>query len=210
MAETLGTLVARILFESNREGEVFEQGAKNAIVSAIIYMESKFPWLFYKKGIVTIPAGQEAIDLPDDLARLIDAKYNIGTVLYGARQGFIGIPYIDLNSYYNNTQSSGYPSVYSVFGNQLYVYPITNTDLDITLSYNYKDSFYPTAEDDSSIWFADETIDCVRYKALEIFYRDTLQATLETIATYASASDDFQRNLIARNNQKQVLNKLSI
>jgi hypothetical protein len=209
MAVTLGALADRIQIETNQDGTEFRDGIKRAIVTAIKFMEAKFVWLFYKTSTVTILAGGNAVDLPDDFARLVDVKFAIGTVLYGKNQGFIGVPFPDLNGYFSNTDTTGIPLKYSIYGNQLYIYPLTDSDIDFTVNYNYKDSFYPADDADSSIWFNDETVDCVRYKAEEIFYRDMLQS-LEMSLPYQAAFKEWEANLIEKNTNRQIFNELSI
>lgn len=209
MAVTLGNLTDRILRETNMSGAEFTLGVKEAIVTAIKFMEMDFIWLFYKIGTITVLAGGNATSLPDDLAKLIDAKYPIGSVIYGADQGFVGIPYPDLNALFNNTTSSGYPLKYAVYGTQFYIYPYTDTDITFTLSYNYKDSFYPETDNDISIWFNDETVDAVRYKAKEVFYRDTLQSEIEA-APFRGAFKEWEQNMVIKNNNRQLINIISI
>ncbi len=209
MAVTLGELKTRILFETDKSGSDFEYGVTNAIVTAIKYLEHKHPWVFNKTGVITISAGTNYANLPDDFSRLLDAKYSIGNCLYGARQGFTNVTYADLNSYMTTTAETGYPARYAIYGAQLYVTPNTANAIDVTISYNYKDSSYPSNDDDISVWFDDQTIDLVRNKALEIFYRDTLQ-TPELADTYLGIFQDYSNNLSKRNNTRLVQNVLSI
>lgn len=209
MTVTIATLADQILSEINREGDDYFQAAKRAIVTAIKYMEVEFPHYFEKTGTITILSGEKAVDLPADFARLVDAKASASGVYYGAIQGFLQIPYPDLNNYYNTTSQSGLPLKYSLFGGQFVVFPYTASDTDILLSYNYKDAFYPSADGDTSIWFNDETIDPVRYKALEVISRDFLRSP-DSTAVYAQAFADFVDMLIRKSNQQSINNLLSI
>lgn len=218
MAGTLGDLKARILYETNKSGADFDAGVTNAIVTAIIYMEQNHPWIFAKQGSFTIASGDNFFTFPDDFNELIDAKYgivsidsggNTSTVLYGARQGFTSLPYDDLNSLYTNSAETGYPTKYATLGNLFYVYPIQSSDTPIFITYRYKDAVYPQANDDTSIWFNDQTIDALRNKALEIFYRDTLQSP-EIANGYVPIVEDYINTIKRKNSSKTVYNILSI
>lgn len=209
MAITLGNLKTRILYETNKSGDEFDYGVNNAIVTAIKYMEQIHPWVFSKSASLTILATTNAVNLPGDFNRLLDAKYFIGNCSYGSRAGFNSIPYDELFNLFSNTAESGYPTKYAIYGNQLYVYPVTNSDTPILINYNYKDEFYPETDSDSSVWFDDQTVDCVRNKALEIFYRDTLQSP-EIANSYIPIFQDYSNTLIRKNNKRSVFNLLSI
>lgn len=209
MVTTLGQLKTRILYETNKTSQDFEQGVQNAIVSAIIYMESEHPWLFTKTSTVTVGANTNATSLPDDLNQLISATFNLDGANYTERTGFVWVPYDELITYFGNTGDTGIPLKYSNFQELFYIYPITASDQDFTLIYHYKDEFYPNNDSDISIWFNDQTIDLVRTKALEIFYRDTLQSS-EIADTYVPVYQDYVRNLQIKNNKRNVFNRLSI
>jgi hypothetical protein len=213
MAVTLGDLSTQILYETNKSGQEFNYGVTNAIITAIKYMEQKHPWVFSKTAIITIVATStavsNAVNLPADFNRLLDAKYAIGNCLYGTRQGFVSIPYDELNSLITNTAQTGYPLKYAIYGDQFYVYPFTNTNIDFTINYNYKDAIYPAVPSDTSVWFNDQTIDAVRNKALEVFYRDTLESP-EIANSYVPIFQDYSDNLSRKNNKRSVYNLLSI
>src|SRR6056297_2663384 len=157
MAGTYGNLINRISFESNKTGSEFEQGIKNAIITAIKYMEANYYWLFETEADLTILSGQRSANLPSNFSRLIDAKFQLDNILYGRAQSFVNEPFTTLNSYYSITESSGIPAKYSLYGTQFYVYPQTSSDVTIKLYYNYKDAFYPENDDDSSISFDEQT-----------------------------------------------------
>lgn len=209
MAATLGDLKTRILYETNKSGADFDYGVTNAIVTAIKYMEQLHPWVFSKTAIITILATTNAIDLPEDFNRLLDAKYSIGSCIYGSRQGFVSIPYDELFNLMTSTAQTGYPLKYAIYGQQFIVYPITSSDTPITINYNYKDSTYPAVNSDTSVWFNDQTIDAVRNKALEIFYRDTLESP-EIANSYVPIFQDYSAVLKSKNNKRMVFNLLSI
>lgn len=215
MAATLGDLKTRILYETNKNGSDFDYGVTNAIVTAIKYMEMEHPWVFSKGATITILTGTNSVALPADFNQLLDAKYSIPntatgiTILYGAMQGFTSMTYPDLNAMIWSTGETGFPTRYAVWGNQFFVYPYTNTAVPITINYNYKDSFYPAVNNDESVWFNDQTIDVVRNKALEVFYRDTLQSP-EIANSYVPIYQDYSAALSAKNNKRQVFNILSV
>lgn len=219
MAGTLGDLKTRILYESNKSGADFDYGVTNAIVTAIIYMEQNHPWIFVKTGQFIINAGTNFFTFPDDFNELIDAKYGIATppppatptstVYYGVRQGFTPLPYDDLNSLFTNSAQTGYPTQYATLGNIFYVYPITSSNTPVVITYHYKDDVYPQANNDISIWFNDQTIDALRNKALEIFYRDTLQSP-DIADTKVPIFQDYINTIKRKNSSKTIYNILSI
>jgi hypothetical protein len=209
MAGNLLDLRTRILYETNKSGSDFTYGANNAIVTAIIHMEQKHPWVFAKTGQIIIPANTNVGSLPADFNQLLDAQFINGTGLWGSRQGFTIMSYDDLFNLFRNTNEEGFPRKYAVYGDQLYVYPYTNTAITININYNFTDAFYPANDTDTSVWFNNETIDAVRNKALEIFYRDTLQSP-EIADTYVPIFMDYSNNLSRKNNKRLVFNKLSI
>jgi hypothetical protein len=219
VAGTLGDLKTRILYETNKSGADFDYGVTNAIVSAIIYMEQHHPWMFVKQAFFTIDAGTNFFTFPADFNELIDAKYAIVSppfpaplssyVYYGVRQGFTPLPYDDLNSLFTNGGQTGYPTQYATLGNIFYVYPITSSDTPVLITYHYKDEVYPEANNEVSIWFGDQTIDALRNKALEIFYRDTLQSP-EIANTYVAIYQDYIDTIKRKNSSKTIYNILSI
>lgn len=209
MAENFGQVKQWILYQTNKDGSDFDYGVSSAIQSAIIFMESNYNWLFQTTTQLTIAAGQNATNLPEDFAQLIDLQYYIGNVLYGSRSGFVQIPFIDLNALVNSTAESGYPQKYALFNDQVYVYPATSSSTNLLIHYQYKDEFYPTNNSDASIWFGDQTIDCIRFKALELFYRTTLQSP-DVADKYFNTFTIFENALVAKNNNRSVNQLLSI
>jgi hypothetical protein len=219
MAGTLGDLKTRILYETNKSGADFDFGVTNAIVTAIIYMEQNHPWMFVKQAFFTIDAGTNFFTFPDDFNELIDAKYAVVSppfpaplssyVYYGVRQGFTAIPFDDLNSLFNNGAENGLPTKYATLGNLFYVYPLAASDTPVLITYRYKDAVYPEANNEVSIWFNDQTIDALRNKALEIFYRDTLQSP-DLANSYIPIVEDYINTIKRKNSSKTVYNILSI
>ncbi len=200
---TLGELQQRILYETNRDINTYGLGVNNAILSAIKYLEFNHPWLFQKQTSFTIPQYDNSAVLPSDFSSVIALNYIQGTQVYGLREGFQGITYAELSDYYNLTNQIGQPMKWALYNQNVYIYPKAQSDIVFNLIYNYKDATYPTNPTDTSIWFSYDTIDMCRYKALEIFYRDTLQAP-EIAQRYYAAYADFQKNLITRNNYRNI------
>lgn len=209
MADTLGNLKSRILRETEREGEPFDTGAKDAIISAIPYIQAKFYNLQTGSSSITVLSGETAANLPADMASLVHASFNFNDTIYNQSNGFLQTNFVSLQNMFQNTSNSSIPLFYAVFGTQFFIYPSVTQDTTFDLYYYRKDANYPAVDSDNSVWFSDETIDAVRYKALEIFYRDILQSP-EFAAVNKAAFDDWANNLTIRNNQQQQYLKLSI
>lgn len=218
MAVNFGQLIQQILDDTNRDASTLLNGSGTstyktavgrAIVTAIKYMESNLYWAFTKNAVVTIPDQADSVSLPADFSSLITIQYDVGNTLYSLQQGFSSVTFEDLISYYNNTAEQGLPRKYAIFNNTLYVYPLASGDTDFTVYYYEKDEFYPAVDEDTSIWFSDETVDLVRMKAMERFYHDTLQSP-ELASTYNNVASDFESNLMRKNNLRQNYNTLSI
>lgn len=209
MAVTLGTLKNRILFDTNRDVSTYGDSINKSIVTAISFMQSKYFWNFKKFGQVVIPNGKNSINLPADYQNMITVQFSIGNTLYSLNQGFLNITFEDLIAKFNTTAQVGTPQRYAVFNNVLYVFPLTPGDTTFTVYYYYKDTFLPETDADSSIWFADDTIDLIRLKAMERFYHDTLQSP-EIASAYALAFNDFESNFCLKNSNKQQYNMLSV
>jgi hypothetical protein len=168
---------------------------------------------------VVIAGSANIIPLPDDFSSVIAFNYIWGYQVFGLREGFQGVTYAELSDYYNLITQTGQPMKWAILNNNIYIYPSislaqipNNPPINqpiFNLIYNYKDVVYPSAPNDVSIWFGNNTVDMCRYKALEVFYRDTLQSP-EIGMQYASAFNDFQKNLITRNNYRSVSNLLTI
>jgi hypothetical protein len=220
---TLNQLQKRILTEANRSVATYGTQVNNAIVTAIKYMEFNHPWLFQKQtdlGSFVVPAGLNEVALPDDFNSVIAVRYLIGNLLYGEREGFLGITYAELSDYYNLVNMTGQPMRWAIFNASLFIYPNVPADTTFKLIYYYKDKLYPAPNpiniDDpeiwlnpTSIWFQYDTVDAIRYLALSIFYSDTLQAP-EIGETYMKIFKEWQKNLVMRNNHRNVSNLLTI
>lgn len=209
MTLTLGDVKNQILAETARDSANYGGFVQNSILSAIVFMETECPYIFEKTSTITISQGSNAANLPADFNQPVYVYYELDGSLYGTRQGFNSINYADLIRLFNSTNDVGNPSKYSFFSNQLYIYPYTQGDITFTLAYNYKDSSYPQVDADTSIWFSNQTLDCIKAKATELFYTYPLQ-TPEKGAAYAQSFEMFLQNLRNRNNLKRKTNLLSI
>lgn len=218
MAVTFGALIEQILEDTNRDGgsllngsssNTYKTAVQRAIITAIKYMESSLYWAFKTSAVLTIPAAQNNVALPADFSSIITIQFNIGNTLYSLNQGFLNITFEDLIALYKNTAQTGISTKYALFNNTLYVFPTVGADTTFTVWYYQKDEFYPVGDNDTSIWFNDETVDIVRMKAMERFYHDTLQSP-ELSTSYSLAVVDFEKNLMRKNNQRQVYNTMSI
>lgn len=198
MAGNLGDLVTRILQETNRD-VTYQQAVKNAIITAIKFMERNLPRIFQTQTTLTLPQGSNVVALPSDFNSLIFLRYNFGGTWYDLSQGFAGVDLATLLNYFGSVGTTGYPKKYAIFGNNIYIYPTGYSDVDLEMFYYYKDANYPVNDSDVSIWFNDDTIDALRYKARSVFISDTLQ-TPELATADDQRFEEFRRNLIMRNN----------
>lgn len=206
---TLGTLTAEILFNTNRD-ESFAPAVKEALRTAIRYMESNYFWQFKKTADLIIQEGENNVGLPPDFCNMITARYLWNGSYYSIYQGFLNGNFPDvISTFANPTSQQGQPSRYALFGNTLYVNTYMSGDTPITIYYYYKDEFYPTTDFDTSIWFDDNVVDATKLKAMERFYHDTLQS-FDNAQTYRDAFNDFMKSLMIKNNYRQTFNKLSI
>lgn len=237
MAVTMGQLTAQILTDTNRDSQtldpnfgedipLYPAAIQRAILTAIKYMESRFFWMFRTSATIEISQGTNFVDLPSDFNNLDFAQYNIGSVIYTRKTGFINVTFEDLFNYYNSANDCGIPRRYAIKSdiengqivNRFYIYPNVQASLPnpqaFTVWYYYKDAVYPTVDgslnnDTTSIWFNDATVDLVRMKAMERFYHDTLQAP-DLAANYTQFVTQFENNLSMKNQNKQLYNMLSV
>lgn len=209
MTITLGDLKTQIQAITSRVSSDFADFAQLGILSAIKYMETEHPYVLQKSGTVTVLANTNSIPLPDDLNQLIYVQYNIGGVVYNVPVGFQGMTYPELLNLFSTTTQVGNPTAYAVFNESLYIFPFSTNDFTYTLSYYYTDATYPSSDSDTSVWFNDATLDCVRTKAIEWFYRFPLESP-QLADTYLVTFNDYLRNLRMKSNTKRYNNRLSI
>lgn len=208
MAVTFGQLAARILRETARDAS-FQTAVEDSIITAIKELEREQFWLFETDETLTLTANSSSVALPDDFVALSTARLLVGTTYYTEVYGFIPVTNHEIYNYARTQGQTGIPFCYSIFGDDLVVYPAAADEYEIDLRYFRKDTTYPVNYDDTSIWLGDLTADLTRYKALAIFYRDELQAE-EKAQYYEAKSQDAIKNLLIRNNQRQTTYRLSI
>lgn len=209
MTITLGTFKAEVQAITARTSTEYADFAQAAILQAIKYMETEQPYSLQKTGNITLLANTASIPLPDDLNQLIYVQYNIGGVIYNTPIGFQEVTYPVLLSLFSTTTQTGNPSKFAIYNESLYVYPMCASDIEYTLTYYYTDAIYPQTDNNTSVWFGDVTLDCVRAKAIEWFYRYPLEAP-ELADSYRASFEDYLRNLRSKNNTKRYSNRLSI
>lgn len=208
MSVTFGQLAARILRETARDIS-FQTAVEDSIITAIKELEREQLWLFEKDTTLTLTANSDSVALPDDFVALSTARLLVGTTYYTEVYGFVPVTNHEIYNYARTQGQTGIPFCYSLFGNNLVVYPGAADTYSIDLRYFHKDATYPSAYGDTSIWLGDLTADLTRYKSLAIFYRDELQAE-EKAQYYEVKAQAAVNNLLIRNNQRQTINRLSI
>lgn len=207
MAVTFGQMVARILRETARD-DSFQQSVEDAIVTAIKELEIEQYWLFETDALLTLYENSNSITLPNDFSAVSTCRLLVGDTYYTEIYGFVPVTNHEIFNYARQ-QVTGIPFVWSIFSNQIYVYPWASGDYTVDLHYFYKDATYPVNYTDTSIWLGDLTEDLTRYKALAIFYRDSLQAE-EKAQFYDAKATQIINNRRTNNNQRSTINRLSI
>lgn len=207
MAVTFGQMTDRILRETARDTSM-DTGVQDAIITAIKELEREQYWLFEKEADLTLLEGFNNVALPNDFAEMSTLRLLIGDTYNTERFGFTLVTNHEIfNFVRQNTR--GIPYMWSIFANSIYLFPVADSDYTLNIHYYYKDVTYPSLYSDTSIWLGDLTEDLTRYKALSIFYRDSLQAE-EKALFYEQKANSSIGNMRIRNNQRLQINKLSI
>lgn len=207
MAVTFGQMTDRILRETVRDISM-ETNVQDAIVTAIKELEREQYWLFEKETDLTLLDGTDNVNLPDDFAEMATLRINYNGTYRTQMFGFTPVTNHEIFDYARQAVS-GLPYMWSIFANKIYVYPIADGDYILNMHYYYKDVAYPALYSDTSVWLDDLTEDLTRYKALSIFYRDSLQAE-EKALFYEQKANSSIGNMRIRNNQRLQINRLSI
>lgn len=207
MAVTFGQMTDRILRETARDISM-ETGVQDAIVTAIKELEREQYWLFEKETDLTLLEGLNNVDLPGDFAELSTLRLNNNGTYRTQMFGFTPVTNHEIFDYARQ-DVNGLPYMWALYANKIYVYPRADSDYILNLHYYYKDLVYPALYSDTSIWLGDLTEDLTRYKALSIFYRDSLQAE-EKALFYEQKANSSIGNMRIRNNQRLQTNRLSI
>jgi hypothetical protein len=207
MAVTFGQMTLRILRETSRDASM-EEGVQDAIVTAIKELEREQYWLFEKVGDIALLEGTDNVDLPTDFAEMSTLRLLFNDTYRTQMFGFTPVTNHEIFNFVRQN-NPGVPYMWSIYGNKIYVYPFASGNYTLNLHYYYKDTVYPSLFSDSSIWLDDLTEDLTRYKALAIFYRDSLQAE-EKAMFYEQKAENAVSNMRIRNNQRLQINRLSI
>jgi hypothetical protein len=217
MALTFSQMAQQILSETFRD-ESFLPNVNNAIVSAIKELEIQELFINTKQAQITLPQNSQTVDLPADFISMLmvtlqvngnGAPPNTGVTIFTEATGFKEITFYQLQTYQYqfNYNIPCNPGNWALYGHQLWVYPVAQNDYLLNLFYYYRDA-YPVGPNDTSIWMGDFTQDVCRYKAKEIFYRDTLQSE-ELAAINQAKYMDALSVLKLRNSQRENINTLS-
>lgn len=207
MAVTFGQLASRILQETARDNS-FQTPVENAIITAIKELEREQYWLFETEATLSLAETTNNVVLPDNFAEVSTLRLLVGDTYYTEVYGFTPVTNHELFNYARQ-QTNGIPFIWTLYNNLIYVYPWASGDYTLDLRYFYKDTTYPSNYTDTSVWLQDLTEDLTRYKALAIFYRDSLQAE-EKALYYENKAADSVANMRIRNNQRRTINRLSI
>lgn len=211
MAVTFSELKTRIIKEAgdnttSGQAAYFEL-IGNAIVSAIKFYESSKLWFLEERDTLTLTSGLDYTALPDDFRAAIELRVKVNGSWRGYNQGFSAISYQELIDQNINTTNTGCPSKYAFFADSIYFDRVADQNYDIDISYIKGDVTYPESDSDISVWF-DEGEDLIRYKALEMFYRDSRDAE-EKAAYYKQAASDTYINLVERHMVRQTRRRVA-
>jgi hypothetical protein len=202
MADTFGTLKNRILSDSKRDSSYLAP-IGDAIVSAIRRYEHMRIWLNSARTSLTLTSTSDSVALPSDLKAINSIKLidSTGTV-YSEGHGFNQMTLIELEEIqYISPKPTQRPDSWAVEGLTLYVDSLADADYTIILSYFKKDASYPSADSDTSIWFADEAIEMIRYQAMAIFEDDHLH-NQERAMVYQGKAELLQARLETENTKR--------
>lgn len=207
MAVTFGQMTDRILRETARDTSM-DTGVQDAIITAIKELEREQFWLFEKEADLTLLQGTNNVSLPNDFAEMSTLRLLVGDTYNTEMFGFTSVTNHEIFNFVRQS-TEGVPYMWSIFANKIYLFPVADSDYTLNMHYYYKDEIYPSLYSDTSIWLGDLTEDLTRYKALSIFYRDSLQAE-EKALYYEQKANASIGNMRIRNNQRLQINRLSI
>lgn len=210
-AVTFADLKTRILKEADAEStsgqSLYFEAIGNAIISAIRYYEGTRFWFLEKTANITILNTQTLIALPTDFKSLIQLRLRVGNEWLTDRNGFELVSYDRLKELATDATATGQPRYCALYSNAVVVDRAVDKNYTIEVTYCRGDVNYPSADGSTSIWF-DDGVELIRYKALEIFYRDKKQAE-DKAQFYKVAADDFENKLKQRSNTRQQRYRLA-
>lgn len=175
-AATFQTMYQRIDREINKTtGTTYETDIKNALVSAIRFFEHRPVWFTEKVGSdLTLNSASDNVSLPADFARMKCLRIVVSSQFRGKDTGFEPVHDIsELREKTGATQRTQTPMFWSLLNAKIYTDTLADQSYTLKIDYNMKDTSYPSATSDTSIWF-DEGQDVIRWMAMSIFYGDRL------------------------------------
>lgn len=199
-AVTFGALKARIHNEVNRPSAVNLDFIGNAIVTAIMFYETKPMWFTEVKDTLTLVSGSNNVALPADFKAIINLRILVNGTYRDSIGGFKSTDIKTMEDNWADPTLSQTPVEWALFNDSIYVNCLADQDYTLAITYNYGDATYPSADGDVSVWF-DAGQDLIRYKATSIFYDDRLH-DISLAERYEEKADKFYDNLLGRNNDR--------
>lgn len=199
-AVTFGALKSRIQAEVNRPSSANLAFIGNAIVTAIMYYETKPAWFTEKKDTLTLLSGDNSVALPDDFKAIIGLRLLKDGFYRGPRDGFKGTDIKALEDNWTDATLSQTPVEWALFNGSIYFNCLADQDYTLPITYHYGDVTYPSADGDTSVWF-DAGQDLIRYKATAIFYEDRLH-DVNMGQLYEGKAQEFLQNVISRSQDR--------
>lgn len=195
MAETFGTLQARIQRDAEKTESRFDSAAQDAILSAIRHFEHERFWFTQTRDTLALSSGASSVSLPSDFKAIHTAKLidSTGTV-YTRDCGFYPVSVIDLEEQqYISPLPTERPDNWAIENGTMYLNAIADAAYSIGIVYFKKDSVYPSGASDTSIWFEDEPYDMVRNYAMGVFCQDTLNDAERAAGHFRMAATSLAR-----------------
>ena len=184
---TFGIMQAAIADEMANDGALTTAQIQNAIKRAIRDYEGR-PWWFNQKvATFNTVANQEyygTSDLADipDIVRIDSAMITYG----GYKNPLAAVNFLDLDQEQNASRIA-LPNSYTIYKNQIRLFPIPDAVYTVTLSYIYKFAEL-SADADTNAWMTDGE-ELIRQAAKKRIAWDYLQAD-DLAARFAKMEDD--------------------
>ena len=190
------TLVNRVLDDLDRQGSLTSQ-AQNAIQTAIDHYEGTRFFFNQERATAQTVNAQEFYALPSDVLDIDVLSITISNDTYK----LIRRTYETLEDW-NDQTSTGYPTDYAVYNQQIRLYPIPNADgYTLTLSYAKRLSAL-SSDSDSNAWTTTAE-ELIRSRAdADMSYR-ILQNDKRAIGFKMLEQDAYQR-LLSESNRRMM------
>lgn len=234
MALTFGQMTSQILSETFRDAS-FSTQVQNAIVTAIKELETSQMFINQKDTFLLVNPFQESILLPNDFINMLQLTLisppgqqtidptqplppppppppygpNQGFTVWTQARGFNVTTMYELKTYRYFNHMVGSPGQWALYANNIEIYPQSDAYYYLHLFYYFRDGYYPSNPNDTSIWMDDFTQDVTRYRARAIFYRDSLQAP-ELAQSDMDRSEQAMERLKSRTSDRSTINALSL